>query len=452
MKQIVRTPDFTKAKWLNHEKLSLDDFKGKIVLLDFWTFCCINCIQVLPDLEKLEKEFEKELVVVGIHCAKFTAEKKDENIIDAINRYNINHIVLNDKEFDIWSEFGIRAWPSLILIDQHGYVVSGYSGEGNYKYIRDDILKLISLGDINKDKIFTPTLNKNSSILRYPGKISTSKDFLAISNSSKNELLITTKEGEVVVKITDLNDPQGGRFYNDSFYLCNTKSGEVLRFFDDFSKHEVVVSNLHSPWDLEIKDDILYIAVAGTHQIYKYNLFTKSVEVFAGNRHEGLKNGYRLDSHLAQPSGLSFLGDILYFIDSETSSLRHIEDDFVKTDIGLDLFDFGDIDGDKKVARLQHPIGVTTGKMDGTCGGFRIFVADSYNNKIKVFDLSNGEIKTIIQNLNHPAGIAKYECMLYIANTNAHEIVLFDLKNLKQSLLDIKESLDLKTYSIKNLS
>src|SRR5918992_184204 len=93
--------------------LALKDLKGKVVLLDFWTLCCINCIHIQPDLRKLEKKYADQLVVIGVHSPKFDNEKDTPSIRKAILRYEILHPVVNDADHKIWNRYGIEAWPTM---------------------------------------------------------------------------------------------------------------------------------------------------------------------------------------------------------------------------------------------------------------------------------------------------------------------------------------------------
>src|SRR6185295_16585575 len=119
--------------------IRMKDLKGKIVLLDFWTFCCINCIHVLPDLAKLEKKYPNELVVIGVHSAKFDNEKNTDAIRKAVLRYEIAHPVVNDANMAIWRAFRATAWPSLVLVDPEGQIVLRESGEGLYEELDKEI-------------------------------------------------------------------------------------------------------------------------------------------------------------------------------------------------------------------------------------------------------------------------------------------------------------------------
>src|SRR6516162_7580908 len=119
--------------WLNTSgPIRLRDLRGKIVLLDFWTFCCINCIHTLPDLARLEKKYPNQLVVIGVHSAKFDNEKNSDSIRKAILRYEIGHPVVNDADMKIWQAYDVHSWPTLYLIDPEGKIVGRGSGEGLY--------------------------------------------------------------------------------------------------------------------------------------------------------------------------------------------------------------------------------------------------------------------------------------------------------------------------------
>src|ERR1043166_2986471 len=112
----IRAPELNGARgWLNTDKpLTLSALKGKVVLLDFWTYGCINCMHIIPDLKRLEKKYPNELVVIGVHSAKYENEKSEENIRRIIVRYELEHPVVNDADFAIWQSYGVHAWPTQV--------------------------------------------------------------------------------------------------------------------------------------------------------------------------------------------------------------------------------------------------------------------------------------------------------------------------------------------------
>ena len=137
----VRAPELTgRGGWINVKRdLSLEALKGKVVLLDFWTFCCINCLHVLDELRPLEEHFGDDLVVIGVHSPKFEHERDHKALERAVARYDVRHPVLDDLDRATWDQYGIRAWPTLVLVDPQGYAIAAISGEGNARVRADDL-------------------------------------------------------------------------------------------------------------------------------------------------------------------------------------------------------------------------------------------------------------------------------------------------------------------------
>ncbi|MCU1553268.1 MAG: redoxin protein, partial [Arthrobacter sp.] len=129
----VRASELVGRNWLNTggKSLDLESLRGKIVLLDFWTFCCINCLHVLDELRPLEQQYSDVLVTVGVHSPKFEHEADPVALAAAVERYEIRHPVLDDPELDTWKAYTARAWPTLVVIDPEGYIVAHLSGEGH---------------------------------------------------------------------------------------------------------------------------------------------------------------------------------------------------------------------------------------------------------------------------------------------------------------------------------
>lgn len=192
--------------WLNVDRpLRLkDDLRGKIVLLDFWTYCCINCMHVIPDLKELEKKYPDELVVIGVHSAKFHTEKETAHIRAAVLRHEIEHPVVNDAEFAIWNAYTVQAWPTLVLIDPNGKIVGAVSGEGHFNTLDREIGNLVQKfeGKLNreplplaleKDKEATP-------VLAFPGKVlaDAASNRLFISDTNHNRIVISDLQGKVI--------------------------------------------------------------------------------------------------------------------------------------------------------------------------------------------------------------------------------------------------------------
>jgi len=500
----IPAPEFPKdMTWLNTGgPIRLNDLRGKFVLLDFWTYCCINCIHTLPELKKLEKAYPKNLVVIGVHSPKFDTEKKTENIKEAILRYDIEHPVVNDAEFKIWSQFGANSWPTLILIDPEGNAVWGRSGEVPFETL-DKIVKNAlpyyrkkDLLDEEPIRFELLSYRTKKTPLRFPGKVLADEksDRLVITDSNHHRIVITTLDGELLDIIgtgaegaddgpygmASFKKPQGVALLGQTLYVADTENHLIRKV--DLKKKQVTTiagtgkqarmswpgigqfgplpdrfvgkplkTGIASPWALLIHEEDLYIAMAGPHQIWKMPLDESEIGPYAGNGREDIVDGPLLPkrpydlgfSSFAQPSGLASDGKWLYVADSEGSSVRAVPFDpkkEVKTVVGTAhlragrLFEFGDVDGVGNEVRLQHVLGVV--HHDGL-----LYIADTYNNKIKVIDPEKRSCKTLVgpelsgtgegvpAELDEPAGVSYAAGKVYVADTNNHLIRVIDLKN-----------------------
>ncbi|MBW4669513.1 MAG: redoxin domain-containing protein [Cyanomargarita calcarea GSE-NOS-MK-12-04C] len=484
----VRSPQLPQNyPWLNTDKpLSLKEFKGRIVVLDFWTYCCINCLHILPDLKYLEQKYKDSLTVIGVHSAKFDNEKEIENIRQAILRYDIEHPVIVDKDFRIWEEYAVRAWPTLIVIDPEGYVVSSVSGEGNRDVLDELIAQLIrqhqEKGIINFQElslILEKQQKPSITPLAFPGKVLATNTGLFIADSGHHRIVLSSLDRELLQIIgngkSGLKDgafnqaqffaPQGMTFdeENQILYVADTENHAIRRVDLQQQIVETIAGNgeqsrnirrhsgigletaLNSPWDLVKLGKKLYIAMAGFHQIWEMDLNTTNiVQTYAGIGAEACIDGVVTESAFAQPSGITTNGKELYIADSEVSSIRGVElvENQVRTICGSgDLFGFGDVDGVGEEARLQHCLGVEYAE------NF-IWVADTYNHKIKLVNL-HGNCQTVLGNgavglqdgqgknthFSEPSGLSILGKELYIADTNNHAIRCVNLENLEVKTL-----------------
>jgi DNA-binding beta-propeller fold protein YncE/thiol-disulfide isomerase/thioredoxin len=484
----VRAPELTGGRsWLNTDQpLSLAALKGKVVLLDFWTYGCINCIHIMPDLKRLEHKYGDSLVVIGVHSAKFDNEKETDNIRRIILRYELEHPVVNDADFNIWNAYGVRAWPTQILIDPAGYVVGSVSGEGNYEVIDKAVAQLVSefrqRGELNEAplKLTLERAKVGELPLAFPGKIlaDAKTDRLYIADSNHNRLVIARLDGTLVDTIgtgasgaqdgpinrATFDRPQGMALEGDSLYVADTENHLIRRVDLKTRTVETIAGTgeqtrvygvegaarsvaLNSPWDLQLVGRALYIAMAGPHQIWKLDLDARKIKTFAGSGREGRRDGPRETAGFAQPSGLASDGLHLYVADSESNIVRAIDlntpEGYVKTLAGGDLFDFGDVDGAGDEVRLQHPLGLAV-------DGDKVLIADTYNHKIKLLDPQSGTVKTFVgtgkpgqsdgaaPSFYEPGGLSIAGGKLYIADTNNHAVRVVDLKTKQSATLMLK--------------
>ena len=152
--------------WINSAPLQLKDLKGKVVLIDFWTYSCINCVRTLPYLKGwYNKYHDKGLVIIGVHTPEFDFEKDINNVKNAVTQYNIQYPVLLDSKFTTWQNFKNRYWPAHYLIDKNGYVVYTHFGEGDYEATENNIRYLLNIKKPTETKINN---NEDTSELNTP--------------------------------------------------------------------------------------------------------------------------------------------------------------------------------------------------------------------------------------------------------------------------------------------
>lgn len=471
------------VEWLNTAgEISLKDLRGKVVILDFWTYCCINCIHVLPDLKMLEKKYANQLVVIGVHHPKFENERDTENIRRAILRYEIAHPVVNDANRVIAEKYQFSSWPTLVLIDPEGNFVGQQPGEGTGELFDMVIGKMVAYhrakGTLDETPLRFALENAKAkpTPLRFPGKIlaDAAGDRLFVSDSNHNRIVISSLGGELKEVIgtgeigrkdgsygeATFDHPQGMALVDDVLYVADTEN-HLLRSIDLKARTVATLAGtgqqshsrgtggklsttaLNSPWALTHLGGKLYVAMAGPHQIWVHTIGSDQIRVFAGSGREDILDGTHAEAALAQPSGITTDGKVLYNVDSEGSAVRRVTlgtKGRVETVVGprdfprgRSLFEFGDIDGTGETVRLQHPLEVLF--HDG-----RLFVADTYNHKIKRVDPERLTCETWLGTgkrgdslspveLSEPAGLTISGNALLIADTNNHRILSVDLKS-----------------------
>lgn len=469
--------------WINSGPLRLEDLRGKIVLLDFWTYCCINCHHILPSLAKLEQKYANELVVIGVHTPKFFAERDTENLRRKVREYHIKHPVINDADMKLWERFGVNSWPTLAVLGPHGEPLAMQPGEVSFEALDEFIGKQVRRFKARKELSetllkFPAEIDKpDESPLFFPGKIVADAPGkrLFISDTGHSRIVVTDLDGKLEQVYGDgnaglkdgpaeqaqFNRPQGMCLVEHTLYVADTEN-HALRAIDLKAKdvktvagtgHQTskldshgpgITTALTSPWDVILIPGTrhLLIAMAGHHQIWRFDMETGMVGVWAGTGREDIGDGTLRECAFAQPSGLATDGTSVYVADSEGSAVRVItlKSGQVQTlagthDLpnGRSLFAFGDTDGVHDEARLQHCLGVAYGEG-------KVYIADTYNNKVKVCTARTGEVKTLAGDKKpgdsddppkfyQPGGLSLAGATLYVADTNNFEIRTIDLKS-----------------------
>lgn len=458
----VRAPELTgRGGWLNTggKDLALADLRGRIVILDFWTFCCVNCLHALDELRELEEKHRDTVVIVGVHSPKFVHEAEHQAVVDAVERYEVRHPVLDDPELATWKQYAVRAWPTLVVIDPEGYVVAQHAGEGHAHAIETLV------GQLEAEHAAKGTLRRGDgpyvppepvpTELRFPGKalLLPGGTFL-VSDTTRHQLVELAADGETVLRrigtgtrgFADgpadrarFSEPQGLAALPDGTVAVADTVNHALRRFDPATGEVGTLAgtgrqwwqgsptagpardiDLSSPWDLAWFADRLWIAMAGVHQLWTYDLQDGTVAAAAGTTNEGLVDGPADQAWFSQPSGLAATADRLWVADPESSAVRWVERDgdgfAVRTAVGTGLFDFGHRDGAADQALLQHPLGVTA-LPDGS-----VAVADTYNHALRRYDPATGEVSTLATDLREPSDAVLVDRDIVVVESARHRL------------------------------
>jgi sugar lactone lactonase YvrE len=433
-------------------------------------------------LRKLERKWGQELAVVGVHSPKFLTERDTHSVREAILRLNVGHPVVNDRDFQVWQAYAVRAWPTLMFIDPLGRVIGKHEGEFRFEpfdhLVAEMIAEFDGAGVLDRRPLeLAADAPAPEAPLRYPGKVLADEATgqLFVIDSGHNRIVIADLAGRVRRVIgrgaaglddgppeaATFNQPQGLALDGQTLFVADTEN-HAVRAVDLASGVVTTIAGtgeqlmgervggrarqtpLSSPWDLAVLDGTLYVAMAGTHQIWALALGPEAltgnavIAPRAGNGAEALVDGPRAQASMNQPSGLAADGRRLWIADSEASAIRTLDpgpDGTLDTILGEGLFEFGDADGVGPAnVRLQHPLGVLWYRDT-------VWIADTYNHKIKRLDPERAECRTVAgageaghadgapatARFSEPSGLAAAAGRLWIADTNNGAIRTVDV-------------------------
>ena len=471
----ILAPEFEAGlEWFNtRQAVTLAQCRGKVVLFVFSTYSSIACMHVEADLQYLEEKYPYDLAVIGIHTAKYPHLADSRSLQQAINRLQVSHPVIKDADGALQQRFGISVWPSIVVIDPEGYILGVIKGEGRRKQLDGLIRQQLLLAE--KKQLRRPAATKKhlhpepESTLAFPGRVLATRHRLFISDSGHHRVLECTHDGSILRQYGSpsagfldgngdeacFNNPQGMALVNDCLYVADTNNHAIRRIqlrsgdVDTLSGNGSIgalsnqvyadpqVAQLNSPWGLGYFEGSLYIAMAGCHQLWRWQLGMNQLGSFAGTGQEGLADGLPEQSLFAQPTGVAPGPNGLYVSDAESSALRMISlpDGRVTTLVGKGLFDFGDHDGPSMRARLQHPLDLAFDARRNL-----LWICDCYNDKLKYLQVYNNEVGSLeLQGLREPGGICVLGDMLWVANTNRHQVWRLDLVHGTSTVVPVRE-------------
>lgn len=419
-------------------------------------------------MREVEKQHPGDVVVIGVHSGKYIAERETARIREACLRYDLAHPVVNDRQFRIWRSYAVNAWPTLVVIDRNGYAVGAHAGEFTTEMLAPLLEALLSqraeapANGLVHFPVETPAIAPST--LRYPGKVAVDGGRIAIADTGNHRVVIGKLETARHMRIqhvithlethnaadlpSSLSSPQGLAFAGDDLYVADSANHTVCVVnVDSGTGHTLAGTGaqmrtrddrrggaLSSPWDVVVIGAEVYVAMAGVHQIWAIDKKSGRSRVHAGAGGEDIRDGPNASALLAQPMGITADDAKLYFADAESSAIRSADLDphgSVDTIIGTGLFDFGDVDGIGDAVRMQHQQGIAR-HSNGD-----LLVADSYNDALKWVDPGSREARVWLRGLHEPGGVAAADQCAYIADTNAHRVMVADYGTDKMAELEI---------------
>ncbi len=484
-----RAPEFPEgAEWVNARRAPrVGDFAGRLLILAFWSLRRISCVHLVSTLRRLEREFGEEIAVVGAHSSRFEGGRSTESVRRAVERCGVRHPVVNDAGLEAWNAYGARTRPTLAFVDPEGRLIGRFEGELTYEQGVDLISEM--LGEFRERGLLRRGFSgvevapeePRLGMLRYPGNVlaDAAGERLFIADSGHNRALVVAPDGEIQTVIgsgregmadgalewAEFRNPQGLAIAGEALYIADTGNHSIRVADLEAGTVDTIagtgaagmgrtdggpalLASLRSPWGLVVVGRRLYATMAGSCQLWMYDMDSGVIQAVAGTGAEGLVDGAPEGALLAQPSGIDADEDgALFFADSESSAIRGADlatTHWVTTLVGAGLFEFGDRDGDASFARMQHPVGVAY-------EGGALYVADTYNHKIKRVGLQTLQVSTVAgtgeagfsdgsfgsARFWEPGGLCVMDGKIYAADTNNHAVRALDFSSGRVSTLPV---------------
>lgn len=463
--QTTDSPELhSSLSWLNSEAQTVEAQRGRVLALVFWNASSAYCHNTLTQLAQIKLRHPVGLAVLGIHLPKFDAEVDGRVVLKALNRLGVNFPVANDRGWVTWQHYGIRAWPSVALIDSKGQLREIFTGDDQGDRLAESVARLVQessglplmMGDGQR----ATTGQESRSPLRFPQGIVATETHLYVADSGHHRVLECSHEGRILREFgsghADFMDgpageasfryPSGLCLVRQDLFVSDTGNHAIrkIRVLDGsvrtvmgtgkpgLPREGTVVSgsevSLNQPWGLACSSDRLYIAMAGCNQIWEYEMGLGRMRLIAGTGEMGVVDGPGRSAVFAHPTALALVQQTLYVLDAGSSSLRAIalQQNQVQTLVGQGVYEFGDQDGQRREARMQCPQALA---LDPDAAV--LWVADTYNGTVRRLRLGGGDMSThsLPQSLHEPCGLATTYGSLWITDGWTHDVFRYHLSS-----------------------
>lgn len=447
--------------WPNAARISLRNLRGRVVALAFVNPASAWCRQRLAELMQWQQRHGGRLQVLAIAVPRFDCEREPGAALKQLRRSGIELPLALDREWLAWQQFGIEAWPTVLLVDAQGRVQGKAVGQDGIAELEQAAAALCA-GLPEPSGIAARGLAETAPEprlpLRFPAGLAASADRLFVADSGHHRVLECTHEGRVLrqfgtgtpdfldgnAELAAFRHPHGLSLAREWLYVAdsgnhalrriNLRSGHVETLCGNGRAGDPVEGEVRAPRDVSLyqpravvaTDREVLLAQAGDNRIWRYDLAQSALEVLAGSGQLDVRDGAYGMAAFAQPVGLALVHQTLYVCDALGSALRSLQlhNGLVQTLVGQGPWQFGGADGPRETAQMQFPQAIALGP-----GAPLLWVADSGNGHLRTLRLGGGDLSTVKlpRRLHGPAGLAVTEGKVWIAETDAHSVLRYDI-------------------------
>lgn len=448
----------TSGIWLNAAPATLQDMRGRPLVLAFVNGASVWCMQRLAEVMRWQARNPGKVQLLVVQVPRFEFEREPQHALKLLRRQGISAPVVLDAQWDAWRRFDVQSWPTLLMLDAYGQEQERLVGATG-----DLERALNSLGEgvmrpLDDDAYGVREINAEPRLpLLFPAGLVATADRLYVADTGHHRILECNHDGRVLRQFglgsADLinggtgeaafNRPQGLALVREILYVADTGnhalrsinliSGQVDTLCGNGRAGDPRAGVLAQPWDsplnhpaaVAVADNQVHIAMAGDNHIWSYDLGTRELRWRAGAGAVEVRDGSGHLAAFAQPCSLVAVQQTLYVCDALGSAIRSVQlrGDLVQTLVGQGPWESGNVDGPRLRARLQYPLALAMGPDSPL-----LWIADAGNGSLRTLRLGGGDLSTVNlpRRLHGPAALAVAAGAIWIAEADAHAVLRFD--------------------------
>jgi DNA-binding beta-propeller fold protein YncE len=448
-------------QWLNAAEPPALARRGRLTALAFVNAGSTWSMQRLLDLQALSARHPRHLRILGVHMPRFDHERDGRRVLKRIQRHGVRVPVAVDPDWASWQQLGLRAWPTVLLLDGEGKVIARVEGDGASAEIEGSLQAFVDAApqESGEDDPAVPVHRDQDSQLRFPIGLAVNDQYLYVADSGRHRVLECTHAGRIVRQFGTGDEgfvdggaglgafrrPHGLALLREMLYVADTGNHAIRRINLRSGDIDTLCGSgrrgaakegpvqdprsvsLDTPRAVAVTADQLHIALAGENRIWSFELGRAHLTFRAGSGELAVRDGIGAMAAFAQPVALAGVMQKLYVCDSAGSAVRamQLRENSVQTLVGQGAWEFGHADGARAIAQMQEPQAIA---LDPDAP--LLWIADTGNDRLRSLRLGGGELTSYLlpQPLHGPAGLAVGAGAVWIADTDAHAVLRVEPK------------------------